>query len=171
VDETWSYLEIVGQKMPRDEEKPLIPDHIPNTEDAPLVFSFVRQKTEYADFSNLTLPRVFFVRSKFASSTFFNAALIESRLCRNEFYDCDFSEADLTNCDLRASTFVICTFAKATLRNADLRHAIFKECVFTNADLTGALAGSDIPSLDCLLTRKQKRSMTWNEASGPEPDC
>src|SRR5262245_46117521 len=89
------------------EERPRIPDHIPQPEDdEPLGLSFFRTFVgEGADLSNLTIPRTFFGRSEISNASFRNTDLSESNLRWNDFLDVDFADATLRGADLRASTY------------------------------------------------------------------
>src|SRR5947209_58207 len=110
LEDTWQYLEAVGEYAPRDPSgRPIMRDRMPDMGDEePLGFSYYKYRLEDADNSNLTLPRSFFGRSWFLRVNFANTDLSESRMCWNDFEDCDFSGADLSGCDMRSSIFERC---------------------------------------------------------------
>ena len=140
LEETWSFFETTGMKMPRDSHgRPFVPPRMPSHDDPePLGFDFFRCMESDRDLSNLTLPRTFFGRSLLERILFRNTDLSESRMCWNDFVDCDFTSADLVGCDLRSSLFRNCKFTGASLKNAELRGAEFKRCDFTGAHMEGA---------------------------------
>ena len=172
LDETWRYLESQGEEMRRDpNDRPLIPDCMPNHDDEVLRFMYYKYYLEDADNGNLTLQRGFLGRSRFARVSFVGTDLTDSRMCWNEFESCDFSSADLSGCDLRASRFTDCKLVGAILRGADLRCSTFVNCDFARADLSQAVA-VDTDFQGCVqdfLTPDQDAQMVLSPDEGPEP--
>ena len=152
------------------DEKPSIPDHVPQPEDEePLGLSFFRTFVgEGADLSNLSIPRTFFGRSEISNASLRNTDLTESNLRWNDFMDVDFTEATLARADFRASIYTRVSFARADLRGADMRRAEFEECVFDGAAMDGAVLTRNQGS--CLsLSSAQKAAIAWCNDDGPEP--
>jgi BTB/POZ domain-containing protein KCTD9 len=152
------------------EERPSIPDHVPQPEDdEPLGLSFFRTLVgEGADLSNLTIPRTFFGRSEIRDATFRNTDLSESNLCWNDFVDVEFTEAALARADLRASNYTRVNFTRADLSGTDLRRADFEECVFDDAAMDGTVLARSQGSL-LVLSSVQKAAIAWCDDEGPEP--
>jgi hypothetical protein len=125
-----------------------------------------------ADYSNLTLPRVFFGRSFVERVNYRNTDLSQSWMCWNDFVDCDLSGADLSGCEMRSSIFRRCRFVGANLAGADLRRSSFEGCDFTGAVLRGTRADegyADEYELTERLSVEQLEAMEWHEDPGPEP--
>jgi BTB/POZ domain-containing protein KCTD9 len=172
IDETWKYLESLGEEMPRDHDgRPFIPAKMPSMEDEEIGFSVFRSRYEDTDLSKLSLPRTFFGRSLLERVSFTNSDLSHSVLCWTDFVDCDFSAADLSRCDLRASNFERCKFRGTNLSGSDLCGSSFDGCDFTGADLSDASAHDPgTPNgIRTLLDEKQRSEIFWSEDKGEDP--
>ncbi len=173
LDQTWQYLESMGQEMPRlTDGAPHLPSRMPNFDDEDAVnATFFRSGWEGTDLSELTLPRTYFGRSSFQDVSFRGSELVESRMCWNDFIRCDFSEADLSRCDMRAVRFEACIFRGADLSGADLRRSSFDACILEGAKLAGAIAHRHSAAEDLvpLLTKAQREEVRWVMELGDEP--
>jgi hypothetical protein len=173
--DTWEHLEAGGRAMPRAKNgRPRVLKKMAHPYDdrkAPL--DYFRSGLDDADYSNLTLPRLFFGRSLIERVSYRNTDLSQSWMCWNDFIDCDFSGADLSGCEMRASIFNRCQFVGADLSKADLRRSTFEGCDFTGATLRGTRADhvyGDEYELEERLSDEQHGMMEWDEDPGPEPD-
>ena len=115
-----------------------------HADDDTLGIEFFRTRVADTDFSNLTLPGLYFGRSEIANCSFRNADIRYSTLCWNDFIDVDFHGACLVDCDLRA--------------------ALFERCNFEGAEMQGALVNKDSA---VYLSEAQRRVVIWSDE---EPD-
>lgn len=129
------------------------------------------EKKYQINLRNLTLPRTYINRTGLSYVRFAGTDLSQSFMCWNDFENCDFTSADLSGCDMRASLFAKCKFRDANLRGADFRWSKLTGCDFTDADMTGTIFddNSTYKPLWNKLSEAQRKVITWEPHSGPEP--